>query len=153
MKDFYIIAVGKLKNKELEIIEEDFLKRISNPNLKIIETKAYSEDCELEANDVIKKINELASNENFLLYTLEENGKEYDSRGFAEWTTKLLNHEAKKIFFVLGGASGHGGAVLARKNGAISLSKLTFPHKLARILLVEQLYRAQTIRQKHPYHK
>ena len=58
-----------------------------------------------------------------------------------------------QISFLLGGANGHGAALKARADERWSLSKLTLPHELARLVLLEQLYRAETLRAGHPYHR
>jgi len=86
------------------------------------------------------------------LVLLKEQGKMFESSEFSSWLNSELQ-KAPKIIFVIGGASGHGEALLKLPHFALSLSPMTFPHKLARLLFVEQLYRAQTIRDKHPYHK
>lgn len=78
-------------------------------------------------------------------------GKLKNSVDFADWTLSLLERPAK-IIFLIAGAEGFSDEVLKQSQERLSLSLLTFPHKLARILLVEQLYRAQTIRSGHPYH-
>lgn len=83
---------------------------------------------------------------------MTENGKQYDSVGFASWLDNLAKQN-KPIALVIGGAAGFSKEVRQAADGTCSLSLLTYPHKLARVLLVEQLYRAHTILTKHPYHK
>jgi 23S rRNA (pseudouridine1915-N3)-methyltransferase len=63
------------------------------------------------------------------------------------------NQHHKNIVFLIGGPDGLSDAVLARANCLLSLSALTYPHTLAKVILVEQLYRAYTLRQNHPYHR
>lgn len=153
MKEIVLVTVGKLKDKELEKIENDYSKRIKNPKFKIIESKAYSENRCLEATEVMKRIHDYSGDNNPYIVTLEERGELYDSPKFSKWLFKILENKAEKVFFVIGGASGHGDEVLAAKKEMISLSPMTFPHKLARVILVEQLYRAISIKNGHPYHK
>lgn len=151
MRDLHLITVGKLKDKHIEKLEDDYLKRLKLPKLKIHEVKSHSENLQLEANEVLKKIDDIAKNAFVVL--MAENGNLYDSPKFSNWLYNHIETKQEPIILVIGGASGHGEEVLKRANGKLSLSPLTYPHKLARLLLVEQLYRAQTIFQNHPYHK
>jgi 23S rRNA (pseudouridine1915-N3)-methyltransferase len=80
-----------------------------------------------------------------------EKGKQFTSVDFSKWLFE--KSETQKIIFIIGGAAGHGEEVIAKANFKLSLSELTYPHKLARLLLVEQIYRAITIKNNHPYNK
>ena len=146
-----LIVVGKLKDNHLESIENDYLKRINNPELIIHEVKASAENKEVEGDAILKKVKDLTSGGSAHLIAMTEWGKRSTSVDFADWTKTLIERPAK-IFFLIAGAEGFSEEVLKNCQERISLSELTFPHKLARILLVEQLYRAQTIRAGHPYH-
>lgn len=146
-----LIAVGKLKDAHLEAIELDYTKRINNPDLIIHEVKASAENKEAEGEALLKKVRDLTQGGSAHLVAMTEWGKLRTSVEFAEWTKSLVERPAK-IFFLIAGAEGFSEEVLKNCQERISLSELTFPHKLARILLVEQLYRAQTIRSGHPYH-
>jgi 23S rRNA (pseudouridine1915-N3)-methyltransferase len=147
---FHLIVVGKLKDAHLEAVEADYLKRITNPPLVIHEVKASAENKEAEGEAIQKKIKDLAPSGAHVI-ALSEWGKKQTSVDFAKWMEGLIE-KPQKIAFVIAGAEGFSEAFLKSVQEKISLSDLTFPHKLARILLVEQLYRAQTIRTKHPYH-
>ena len=74
-----------------------------------------------------------------------------DTPKFSQWLFNTL--ETSEFSLVIGGAAGHHETILNKAKGSISLSPLTFPHKLARIILVEQIYRAITLKEGHPYHK
>jgi len=150
-KVFHLITVGKLKDAHLEAIEKEYLKRINNPELIISEVKASAENKEAEAEAILKKIKELAPTGPTHIISMTEWGKRQTSVDFAHWTRSLID-KSGKIFFLIAGAEGFSEEILKISQERISLSELTFPHKLARILLVEQLYRAQTIRSGHPYH-
>lgn len=150
-RHLYLIVVGKLKDSHLEAIELDYLKRITNPELVIYEVKASAENKEAEGEAILKKIKDLTQGGSSHMIAMTEWGKRSTSVAFAEWTRGLIERPAK-IFFLIAGAEGFSDEVLQACQERISLSELTFPHKLARILLVEQLYRAQTIRSGHPYH-
>lgn len=148
MKAFHLICVGKLKDASLEAIENDYFKRLNNPPLQIHELKASAENKEAEGEVILKKLKDLGDTHRV---AMTEWGKRYTSVDFANWTEKLLERPAKTVF-IIAGAEGFSDAVLSSCQERLSLSELTFPHKLARILLVEQLYRAQTLRTGHPYH-
>ncbi|MDP7320244.1 MAG: 23S rRNA (pseudouridine(1915)-N(3))-methyltransferase RlmH [Bacteriovoracaceae bacterium] len=145
----YLITVGKLKNKQLEILEESYLKRIKNPKLQIHEVKAKAENKELEGEVVIKKIESLSSNP--FIIVLSEFGKELDSPKFSKWYYENLA-KFQTLIFVICGAEGPSKTLLNKANQTLSLSQMTLPHKLARLMLVEQIYRAETIQTGHPYH-
>ncbi len=147
-KELHLIVVGKLKDAHLESIESDYLKRINNPPLIIHELKASAENKQAEGEAIMKKVKDLGGTH---LIVMTEWGKKRTSVDFAEWTRDLIEKQTKAIF-VIAGAEGFSEEVLSNAKERISLSDLTFPHKLARLLLVEQLYRAQTIRMGHPYH-
>ena len=144
-----LITVGKLKDKNLEAIEHDYLKRINQPALKIIEVKASAESKDQEAQNVLKKIDSLSKSPYIIVLT--EFGKEFESPDFSKFHTERLESN-QDIFYVICGAEGPGSELLKASHFKLSLGKLTMPHKLARVILVEQLYRAQTIRVGHPYH-
>jgi 23S rRNA (pseudouridine1915-N3)-methyltransferase len=150
-RQIHLIVVGKLKDCHLEAIEHDYLKRINNPELIIHEVKASAENKEAEGEVILKKIRDISQGGSTHLIAMTEWGKRTTSVAFAEWTRTLIDRPAK-TFFLIAGAEGFSEEVLKQCQERISLSELTFPHKLARILLVEQLYRAQTIRSGHPYH-
>lgn len=86
------------------------------------------------------------------LVALDERGKEMSSEELAEFIQARANESAKAIVFLIGGAFGLDDAVLKKANHKWSLSKLTFPHQLARLILAEQVYRACTIIRNEKYH-
>src|SRR5215470_17950510 len=86
------------------------------------------------------------------LVALDEHGKEMSSEKLAEFLQSRANDSVKTLVFVIGGAFGLDDAVLQKAKYKLSLSKLTFPHQLARLILAEQLYRACTIIRNEKYH-
>lgn len=151
MKDLHLIVVGKLSDKNIEELERDYHKRLTSPKLTIHEVRAHSENLEKEAKEVTIKLDELGKNETLFIVLLTEKGNQFESRSFSAWLTE--KSERQTIVFIIGGASGHGKAIIERAHYKLSLSEFTYPHKLARLLLVEQIYRAQTIKANHPYNK
>jgi 23S rRNA (pseudouridine1915-N3)-methyltransferase len=149
--DVSLIVVGKLKDKHLESIELDYLKRIKDPNLTIHEVKANTENTDIETKEIFKEITKITKGSHYHLILLAEYGKELNSPQFSKWLyTKI--EMGSKLIFVIGGAEGHSSEIIEKSHDKFSLSKLTYPHKIARILFVEQFYRAQTIKIGHPYH-
>ena len=151
-KTVHLIVVGKLKDKNLEVIENAYLKRIKNPDLKIHEVKARAEQKDAEGEEVLKKIKDICKDQQAHLVALCEVGKERDSVDFSNWLFDKVENLNKNIIFLIAGAEGHSDKIFNQVNDKISLSKLTFPHKIARILFIEQFYRAITIKNNHPYH-
>ena len=138
---YKIIAIGKIKKKWIQEGIEMYLKRL--PDLEIIEIK----DSTLKKEEhTIKRI--LSKNET--LVTLNENAHSFTSKQLA---AKLLNSKNQNITFLIGGASGLSPSINSYASWKLSLSPLTFPHEIARLLLIEQLYRAKSIIQGEPYHK
>jgi 23S rRNA (pseudouridine1915-N3)-methyltransferase len=84
--------------------------------------------------------------------SLDERGSELSTRELAAWLGKRMQ-EGQDLAFLIGGPDGHAPEVRSRSNMSLSLSRLTLPHALARVLLLEQLYRAQSLLANHPYHR
>jgi 23S rRNA (pseudouridine1915-N3)-methyltransferase len=151
-KALHLIVVGKLKDSHLSAIENDYLVRLNSPLLTIHEVKAFAENKEAETKEIQKKIQDLCKDSLPYLILLTEHGKTFKSPEFSQWLYQKIENINQKIIFIIAGAEGHSAELLANAQEKISLSPLTFPHKLARIIFVEQIYRAQTIFKGHPYH-
>ena len=138
---YKIIAIGKIKRSWIQEGIDMYLKRL--PGLELIEIKDNTRKKEEQAiKEIIKK--------NETIVTLNEKGHLFTSKQIA---TKLLNSHNQNITFVIGGPSGLTPSLNSSASWQLSLSPLTFPHELARLLLIEQLYRAKSISQSGPYHK
>jgi len=87
------------------------------------------------------------------LVALDEHGAAWSSRVLADRIAAWRNQGARELAFAIGGAEGHGAGVLDRADARLSLGPMTWPHLLARGMLLEQLYRAQQILAGHPYHR
>ena len=152
MKQLHLLCIGKCKDTRINQLEKEYLKRINNPSLKIHELKA-SEDTKKNDQTILEKYSLLSNNSKSILVVLDEKGAHYDSPHFSNWLKSNLENNIDNICFAIGGSDGHGIKVKEMAKMTISLSHLTFPHSFARLFFVEQIYRAQTIRMKHPYHK
>lgn len=87
-----------------------------------------------------------------IMVLLDERGMEMGSRGFADFLNKMMLSGCRKLFFVIGGAYGFSDSVYKRADHKLSLSRMTFPHQLVRLVFAEQLYRAFSILNNEPYH-
>lgn len=145
-----VITVGSLKEKYLVAAEEEYLKRLKKHTpINIIEIKEDKYDC---INNEGKKILEKIKEDEYVI-ALEIFGEELSSLEFAEKLDNLLTYRKSNITFLIGGSNGLSEDVLERANMKLSFSKMTFPHQFARIILLEQLYRAYKIMKNEPYHK
>ncbi|MGB0453700.1 MAG: 23S rRNA (pseudouridine(1915)-N(3))-methyltransferase RlmH [Bacteriovoracaceae bacterium] len=146
-----LITVGKLKNSSIQTLEIELLKRLHLYKTTLIELKAHGDDIQKESLEIENKLNELrASKANTLL--LSEHGKNYDSLDFSKLIEEFHENSTPTLNFVIAGASGFKKDFLNQYR-QISLSRMTFPHEIARLLFIEQIYRAQCIKTNHPYHK
>jgi 23S rRNA (pseudouridine1915-N3)-methyltransferase len=147
--------VGKTNSLEFKDWENDFSKRLNsfiNFNVETIDNIKHLKDAEIIKLEESKKILSKLKKEDHLIL-LDEKGKSYTSRAFAESIQKLLNISgSKRIIFLVGGAFGFHSSVYDRADGKIALSEMTFSHQLIRLIFMEQLYRAFAIINNHPYH-
>jgi 23S rRNA (pseudouridine1915-N3)-methyltransferase len=155
-----VLTVGKLKEKYIKQGIEEFLKRMSAyAKVEIIEVpdeKAPEELSRAEMEQVKQKEGEriLAKlSQDTHVIALAINGKMKSSEEFADDLDKLATYGKSKIAFVIGGSLGLSDDVMKRANDTLSFSKMTFPHQLMRLILVEQIYRAFRINRGEPYHK
>jgi 23S rRNA (pseudouridine1915-N3)-methyltransferase len=155
-----IITIGKLKEKYLKQGIEEYLKRLSSyAKVEIIELadeKAPENLSESEMEQVKQKEGEriLAKiSDDTHVIALAINGKQKSSEELAKEIDSLATYGKSKIAFVIGGSLGLSSEVMKRSNAALSFSKMTFPHQLMRLVLVEQIYRAFRIIRNEPYHK
>lgn len=151
MLDITLVALGKIKDKSCAGLVSEYVKRIKPyARLKIVELEAvsFSEKLRVRAQEFeAEKIeNFLSKNKGAVVYLLAERGETFDSPKFAYWLEKK-----SPLILVLGGALGFSPG-LYKKYPCLSLSPLTFPHELARVIFLEQIYRAATILQKKNYH-
>lgn len=155
-----IITVGKLKEKYLKQGIEEYVKRLSAyAKIEIIEVpdeKAPEELSETEMGIVKQKEAEriLAKiNSDAYVIALAIEGKLKSSEELADSLDKLATYGKSKVAFVIGGSLGLSKDVLERADEKLSFSRMTFPHQLMRLILVEQVYRAFRINRGEPYHK
>jgi len=148
-----ILAIGQIKNRNLLNLSIDYLKRL-RPYIKLEIIELTSESFSKNTKNLAKQkegeriISFLSKRVNARVFLLAENGIQFNSCEFADF----LNKVNEEIVFVIGGTLGFSEKVLNKYQNRISLSKMTFPHELARIILLEQIYRAITIINNKEYH-
>lgn len=150
-----VICVGKIKNKNLEALINDYLEKIGHYHkIELIEVK----DEPIKDNNTKAVIDKEASyalkhvKDNDYLILLDLQGKQTDSVSFASHLDKLFVQKST-ITFVIGGSLGVGDALIKRSNERLSLSKMTFLHQMTRLILLEQIYRCFKINNNEIYHK
>ena len=151
-----ILWPGKTKNKNLKSLEEDYFKKINQfIKCQIIETKEAKGIKEKFIEKIKEKESQTLENyfEDNYIICLIERGKEMDSIEFARFLERLFLSSAKEIVFVVGGYAGLDERIIKRANFLLSLSKMTFPHELSRVILLEQIYRALSIIRGRKYAK
>ena len=155
-----IITVGKIKEKYLRDAIAEYSKRLSKYcKMEIIEVvdEKTPENASETMNETIKsreaeRILKYLKDDSYVM-TLEIQGKQMTSEELAEKIEKLGIQGTSHLIFVIGGSLGLGKKVLERSDYALSFSKMTFPHQLMRVILLEQIYRSYRIIKKEPYHK
>lgn len=152
-----IIALGKIKEKFLKAGIDEFLKRLTPyASIEIIEIPAIEIKDENLTNKVLEeegqKILSHIKPQSYVI-TMEIKGKMFSSEEFAKKIKELTNDGTSEIVFVIGSSCGISPIVSERANLKMSMSKMTFLHQFARLILVEQIYRAFKIIKGETYHK
>lgn len=151
-----LLHIGKESAEQFQEALDGYYKKIlfynpfesiAIPYLKNTKSLSLNEQKKREGELLLKKIE---SSDYVIL--LDENGKEKTSIEFANLIQQHLNVATKNLVFVIGGAYGFSDEVYSRGNQKMSLSKLTFPHMMTRLVFTEQMYRSFTILKNEPYH-
>lgn len=144
MSDIEIIAVGRMKRSPLLPVWEEYLKRLRNkPEIHEIRTGNKDE----ENRAVLEKLQQ-----NAFVVVLDEQGRSLKSSDFSKKLENIFI-SGRNLQFVIGGADGLNRAVRERADLSLSFGNQTWPHLLVRVMLIEQIYRAQQIQSGHPYHR
>jgi len=155
-----ISAIGKLKDAEERAIVARYAKRFNGAGKSLglgpidirefPESRAAGAD-ERKRDEAARLIKDIGAGDTIVV--LEPTGKSLTSEAFSAFIRDTRDGGSKSCIFLIGGPDGHGEAALASASLKLSLGALTLPHGLARVVLVEQLYRAATILSGHPYHR
>jgi 23S rRNA (pseudouridine1915-N3)-methyltransferase len=151
-----LLFIGKENLEELQTAIQGYITKISSYNNFEVEAIPYLKSTQSLSIEIQKKqegelfFKKITPQD--IVVLLEERGKEVSSVQFSQFIQQRLNSGCKTVLFLIGGAYGFSEELYPRANFTLSMSKMTFPHKLARLLFVEQLYRAFTILKGEPYH-
>ncbi|HBT19888.1 MAG TPA: 23S rRNA (pseudouridine(1915)-N(3))-methyltransferase RlmH [Peptococcaceae bacterium] len=155
-----IVAVGKIKEKFYKEAADEYLKRLKKfTKVKVIEVKDEPIPSNLSPGDKQKILE--AEGERIIRHIKDDtyvialniSGEEISSEKLASRLQQLFLGGTSRLTFIVGGTLGLSSSVLLRSHWQLSLSKLTFPHQLARVILLEQIYRSFTIINREPYHR
>lgn len=156
-----IICVGKLKEKYLKDAQLEYLKRLSKyakvdvcelQDEKFKENPSLSEIKQTRQKEGEKILREIDKLSKPYIISLDLRGKQYTSEELAEEFKNITTYSSSTICFIIGGSLGIDDEVIKRSNKLISFSKLTFPHQLIRIFLLEQIFRVFKINGNEKYH-
>ncbi len=149
-----IVTIGKVKQGFIEEGEELYLERLQckmKISFRELEQQTNLPETEMKRAEGAAILKEVGPQD--VLIALDERGECLTSEAFAQRIQKWMSSGRSSLVFALGGAYGHDGVVRDRADFVLSLSNLTFTYQMARLILVEQLYRASTIQDGKPYHK
>lgn len=148
----HLLAVGRCKEAAIKSLVAEYSNRL-RPALVLVEVEERRAlpAAELKAREGQLLLDALPKGAT--LVALDEHGKSLSSQAFAEQVGRWRDSGVADLAFAIGGADGHDAALLARADFKLSLSPLTWPHMLVRVMLAEQVYRAHSILAGHPYHR
>lgn len=155
-----IVAVGRMKEKPYRMMADEYMKRLSRygkfeeielPDLPEPSNSSPAIEQQIKDKEGEMILSRIKPGAHVIAMTIP--GKQWDSPGLSRHMDELLNRGASDIVFLIGGSLGLSDKVIARADEEMSMSKMTFPHQLARVMLMEQLYRAMKIRAGERYHK
>lgn len=160
MMNITIISVGKLKEKYLKLAIDEYTKRLGRyckvdiielPDEKTPDNASEKEELQIKDKEgelILSKIKD-----NMFVVAMDLNAKQITSEEFSKFIETQGVMGNSNIAFVIGGSLGLSQNVIKRANHKICFSKMTFPHQLFRVMLLEQIYRAFRIMKNEPYHK
>ena len=160
MRPITILCVGKLKEKYLKDAADEYSKRLSAycdlkieqvQDEKAAENLSEAQKQKVKDKEGEKLLSKLPDNTYLIALTID--GKKYTSERLSSHIEKIQSSGDGRIAFAIGGSLGLSEAVVKRADEKMSFSDLTFPHQLARVILLEQIYRSFKIRSGEPYHK
>lgn len=155
-----VISVGKLREKPYRQMADEYLKRLSRfgkyeeieiPDLPERDGASAAEETRIRAREGEAILGRLRPGDRVIALTIP--GPQRSSPELAAEIQEAKNRGTGRLVFLIGGSLGLGENVLARADAEMSMSRMTFPHQLAKVMLLEQLYRAEKINAGERYHK
>lgn len=151
MSGILVLAIGKMKSGALADALKEYQKRM---RVKVTVQEIDLRDCDAaKLQEKESKALLAAIPKDSFVVALDERGKTLKSRDFAAKMRGWRETSGKTIVFLIGGADGHTDFLRKKANFVLSFGEMTWPHMLARVMLMEQLYRAEAISSGHPYHR
>lgn len=155
-----VVSVGRLKEKPFRQMADEYLKRLGRfgkieeielPDLPESERASPAEERRIREKEGEAILQRLRPGDRVIALTIP--GRQRSSLELAQEIREAKNRGTGRLVFVIGGSLGLGENVLARAEDEMSMSRMTFPHQLAKVMLLEQLYRAEKINAGERYHK
>lgn len=155
-----ILCVGKLKEKYLREAAEEYRKRLSRyvklevievPDEKTPDQASANEEYQIREKEGERLMKHIKKEDHVIALAID--APQYDSLSFSEKLDRFGIHGTGNVVFLIGGSLGLAEGVMKRADEAVSFSKMTFPHQLMRVILLEQIYRSFRIIKGEPYHK
>lgn len=156
----HVAAIGKTKKSaEVDLID-DYVARVNKTgrragisDLRVLEfpESRAGKSAERKSEEAEKLLGSVP--DGAILVAFDEHGKNITSTEFSRMIAGVRDEGFQNLVFLLGGPDGHDASILSKARFTLALGKMTWPHRLARIMVVEQLYRAVTIMLGHPYHR
>ena len=148
---YQISCIGKSSNSPEQNLIEKYLIRVNNKvDIKEIGLKNQSSHSNIEEEG---KMILSSSPKNSILIILDKEGTSYSSEKLADMIKSYENENIKIINFAIGGPFGHGKFIKSKAKKIISFGKMTWSHLMTRVMIIEQIYRVESIFNNHPYHK
>ena len=155
-----VLSVGRLKEKPYRQMADEYLKRLSRfgkyeeievADLPERDGASPAEEKQIRTKEGEAMLARLRPGDRVIAMTIT--GKQRSSEELAAEIQEAKNRGCSRLVFLIGGSLGLGDNILARADGEMSMSRMTFPHQLAKVMLLEQLYRAEKINAGERYHK
>lgn len=140
-----IAWIGKTRSAAIQALTTEYLKRLSR--YTVCDALELASEAAL-----LKQVEKYAGRTPAVLILLDSRGKQLASEEIANFLNHQLSHDTQELLFAVGPADGWSDSTRAVAQHVVSLGKITLPHELARVVLLEQLYRGFTILKSHPYH-
>ena len=138
-----LLMLGKTRRAEIRALLDDYLRRL----------RPYAEVEVSEVSNSPAALRKLKAEPATVWVLLDAGGKQFTSQQFAKWLAEQRHRGTRELIFLCGDAEGFPDELRRRAQAKLSLSTMTLPHELARVVLAEQIYRAFAILAGHPYHK
>ena len=149
---FHLLAIGRMRRGPLLDLQGEYAGRlVPPPVITELEEKRPLPEVQMKAREAALIVAAVPDGARFV--ALDPRGRQWSSRDFAAHLRGWADRGVGTVAFAIGGAAGLGEPVLTRADTLVSLGSMTWPHFLARVMLLEQLYRAQQILAGHPYHR